>query len=63
MTLIYEEKWALENTRLFLRSLLIPKETPRVPMSVRREARRCLKHYPFQCNLDRMFEWREKNDR
>jgi len=46
MTLPYERKWAIENTRLFLTDLMDPKKTPRVPKAVRKEAYRCLKHYP-----------------
>jgi len=41
-----ERTWAIKNTKQFLVDLMDPKKTPRVPMDVRREARRCLKHYP-----------------
>lgn len=46
MTMPNERRWAVNNTRQFLVDLMDPKKTPRVPMQVRREARRCLKHYP-----------------
>ena len=47
MSLPSEEKRALEQTRMFLVELLDPKQTPRVPKSIRRRAHRLLKHYPF----------------
>jgi len=48
MTLPYEEVYALERTREFLRKLLDPKQTPRVPRAIRKEAGTCLRHYPWQ---------------
>ena len=44
MTLPYERKWAVDNTRTFLRDLLSDKY--KVSEEVRKEAYRCLKHYP-----------------
>jgi len=58
MTLPTEELWTLKNTRQFLRDLLDPKKTPRVPSAVRKEASRCLKHYPFDYYLDKMYKER-----
>lgn len=46
MTMPNERKWAIDNTRLFLVDLMDPKKTPRVPSAIRKEAYRCLKHYP-----------------
>lgn len=46
MTLPDERYNALQNTRNFLRDLLDPKQTPRVPREIRRQAYWCLKHYP-----------------
>ena len=46
MTLPFERKRAVTNTEQFLKNLLDPKTTPRVPSSVRREAASLLKHYP-----------------
>lgn len=46
MTLPYQRRWAIASTRDFLFRLLNPKETPRVPRSVRREAHYRLKHFP-----------------
>ena len=41
-----ERRWAINNTRQFLVDLIDPKKTPRVPKETRKEASRCLKHYP-----------------
>lgn len=37
---------AIKRTREFLRSLLDPKATPRIPKAVREQAYWCLKHFP-----------------
>ena len=47
MSLRNEQYRALLTTREFLRSLLVASETPKVPSSIRKQAYRCLKHYPF----------------
>ena len=52
MTLPYERKWAIDNTRIFLYNLLDPKKTPRVPKEVRKEAYRCLRHYPSKYHME-----------
>mgnify|MGYP006104105325 FL=1 len=46
MTMPDERRNAVNSTRLFLMDLLDPKKTPRVPSAVRKEAGRCLRHYP-----------------
>ena len=46
MTLPFERKRAVTNTEQFLRDLLEPQKTPRVPATVRRQAGSLLKHYP-----------------
>jgi hypothetical protein len=46
MTLPDERARAVLNTQAFLRRLLDPKLTPRVPKAIREEAYRCLRHYP-----------------
>ena len=51
MTTPDESLRALSITREFLRSLLDSKRTPKVPRAVRNEASRCLKHYPFPCDI------------
>ena len=52
MTMPIERKWAIDNTKKFLLDLMDPKKTPRVPMDIRREARRCLKHYPDEYHME-----------
>ena len=52
MTLNYERFGAVTATRDFLRHLLNPKVTPKVPRKVREEARRLLKHYPDDVVMD-----------
>jgi HEPN domain-containing protein len=52
MTIPRERKNAVLRTHEFLRSLCDPKQTPRVPGDVRREARSLLKHYPSEMYMD-----------
>lgn len=51
-----ERRWAVNNTRKFLLDLMDPKKTPRVPMEVRRAARRNIKHYPGEYHMDKAAE-------
>jgi len=51
MTLPIERTNAVLRTEKFLCSLLDPKQTPRVPKSIRQEAARLLRHYPSQYNM------------
>lgn len=53
MTIPIERSYAIENTRIFLRKLLDPKQTPRVPLKIRREAKWCLRHYPFPHEMEK----------
>ena len=53
MTIPVERSYSIENTRAFLRDLLDPKKTPRVPKWIRLEARWCLKHYPTELDMTR----------
>lgn len=46
MTMPCERTRAVQYTREFLLRLCNPKETPRVPREVRRQASRLLRHYP-----------------
>lgn len=46
MTLPNERTRAVHNARRFLRDLLDPKKTPKVPRSIRREAYWILRHFP-----------------
>jgi hypothetical protein len=41
---------------MFLRSLLDPKKTPRVPKEIRRLAYNCLRHYPGEYDIERSKE-------
>jgi hypothetical protein len=43
---------AVQNARLFLLTLLNPKETPRVPREIRRQARWVLKHFPHDYEME-----------
>lgn len=56
MTLPDERYRAIQSTRHFLMSLLDPKETPRVPRSIRGQAYSLLRHYPSDWDLDRLAE-------
>lgn len=51
MTIPIERTRAVLNTRDFLRDLLDPKKTPRVPKEVRRRAGSLLRHYPLDYDL------------
>jgi hypothetical protein len=46
VTIPIERVCAVEGTRQFLRKLMDPKETPKVPSKVRRMAYILIKHYP-----------------
>ena len=52
MTLPYEQVYSVQNTRRFLLDLLDPTKTPRVPKSVRMRARGCLKHFPWDGDIE-----------
>jgi hypothetical protein len=54
MTLPNERTRALLNTHAFLRSLLDPKQTPKVPKAIRKEAYWCLRHYPLSMDIDEL---------
>jgi len=56
MTLPYERRNAVNRTQEFMRDLLDPKKTPRVPRYVREQAYRCLKHYPLEYDMERAAE-------
>jgi len=52
MTLPFERYNTIKRTEEFLKDLMDPKKTPRVPKSIRRQAYYCLRHYPSGFNLD-----------
>ena len=51
-----ERRRAVNTTRQFLLDLLDPKKTPRVPSAIRKEAGRCLKHYPGNYYMEQAAE-------
>jgi len=51
VTMPNERRWAIINTEKFLRDLMDPKKTPRVPSAIRKEAYRCLRHYPGEYHM------------
>ena len=52
MTIPIERTNAVLNTEQFLLDLCQPSKTPRVPKTVREQARRLLRHYPRKYDLD-----------
>lgn len=52
MTMNYERRKAVNQTRDFLAELLDPKKTPRVPKEVRQQASRMLKHFPRNYDME-----------
>lgn len=54
MTLPYERRWAVNNTRQFLVDL---QSDLSAPEAVRKEASRCLKHYPSEYHMDMAAEF------
>jgi len=52
MTLPCERYRAIKHTEEFLKDLLNPSKTPRVPKRYRQQAYSLLRHYPSGYNLD-----------
>ena len=52
MTLPNERFNSIKSTRTFLHDLLDPKKTPRVPRIIRTRAYWCLRHYPWDMNME-----------
>jgi hypothetical protein len=52
MTMPFERTNAVLRTEQFLADLLDTKVTPRIPSSIRREARSLLKHYPSKFDME-----------
>lgn len=48
MSLKHEKELSLERAHYFLRDLLDPKKTPRVPKHIRKSAYWCLRHWPWE---------------
>jgi len=53
MTMPDERRRAVHNTREFLRSLLDPKVTPKVPKTIRKQAYWVLKHFPSDNEIEK----------
>ena len=53
MTLPDERYRAVRMAERFMQDLLDPSKTPRVPKSIRAQARSVLRHYPSSYDLDR----------
>ena len=56
MTLPDERYRAVRYAREFLRDLLDPKKTPKVPRAVRLRAHRTLKHFPGEYDMELVSE-------
>lgn len=54
MTIAYERTRAIKYARDFLRELLIPEKTPRVPRAIRDRAYRVLRHFPGEADIRRL---------
>jgi hypothetical protein len=52
MTLPDERYRAVQKAREFLRDLLDPKKTPRIPKEIRKRAYWALKHFPSDLDMD-----------
>jgi hypothetical protein len=52
MTVPIERTNAVIRTEKFLISLLDPKATPRVPRSIRQDAKNLLRHYPSEYDMN-----------
>lgn len=61
MTLPYERTRAVLRTEDFLRDMLDPKVTPRIPKQLRQHAASLLKHYPTRFEMEIVSEREEEN--
>ena len=57
MTLSFERTCAVLATKTFLEELLSPQKTPRIPRSIRRQAKALLRHYPSAYDIHRASKW------
>ena len=62
MTLPYERTRAVVQTEEFLKNLINPKKTPRVPKEVRKQAGFLLRHYPNSIDMEIISKREDKND-
>ena len=56
MTLPNERYRAVGHAREFLRDLLDPKKTPRVPKEIRKRAYYALKHFPNEFDMEEVVD-------
>lgn len=56
MTLPFERYNSLYETRKFLVDLIHPSKTPRVPKSIRQQAKNVLRHFPTYLDLEQISE-------
>jgi len=56
MTLPDERTRSVQKAREFLRRLLDPKQTPKIPKAIRKEAYWVLKHFPSDLDLHKAAE-------
>ena len=56
MTLPNERYRSVRYTREFLRDLLDPKKTPKVPREIRKRAHMVLKHFPGEHDMKQVAE-------
>ncbi len=54
MSLPFEKFWSLVATKEFMRDLMDPSKTPRVPREIRRRARSTLKHFLWPSEMERL---------
>ena len=52
MTIPYERTRAILETKQFLRELVNPRDTPRLPKPLREMARQLLRHYPGLAEIE-----------
>ena len=51
-----EEYHSLKQTYCFLCDLIDPKKYPNIPLKIRKNASRCLRHYPIRRDLKEIAE-------
>ena len=57
MTMPFERTRAVLYTKTFLEELLSPRKTPRIPRSIRGQAKAMLRHYPSAYDIHRASRW------
>jgi hypothetical protein len=57
MTLPFERTRAVLYTKQFLEELLSSQKTPRIPRSIRGQAKALLRHFPEACDIQRASSW------